>query len=432
MEEFRVAFMGETSEIGVAELLSVLAHRGHTGRLTIISDDGEVQIYLAGGKVILVSSSNHALRLGRILLRLGILDASNLDAAVREQDVQGGKRPLGQILLDAGWVTKEDLERAAEEQCVEALTRVIVANHGTFMFTRDARPKTKTGLVALKTDRIVLEASRRADEMMTLRSLLPPASSPLTITPKSLNRSEDMPVLERQVLDQLANQTGTLVDLSERISTEEVSLWRAVVNLHERGMIDARSIAEDDDQVPIDLAPARTLEEVVRLGALEMPTPPTKVPSLADVRAGTPAGSQSIVAITLVVREVIASFNAGLTLRAFASFSDDHFRRQGPLPAEDIEALRGPVRPLRAEEQETFLAVRDVRVLRDGRISAILHTHVPVAGECKKVLVFARGSDTWQIDAVIEAPNPSGSTMTSILALSADPTLLSAQAVRSR
>ena len=76
----------------------------HTGRLTILSDD-EVQIYLAGGKVILVSSNKHALRLGRILLRLGIVESAHLDAAVREQDKQEEMRPLGQILLDAGWVT---------------------------------------------------------------------------------------------------------------------------------------------------------------------------------------------------------------------------------------------------------------------------------------------------------------------------------------
>ena len=55
-----MAFMGETAEVGLAELLSVLAHRQHTGRLTIISEGEEAQIFLDDGKVVLISSSNPA------------------------------------------------------------------------------------------------------------------------------------------------------------------------------------------------------------------------------------------------------------------------------------------------------------------------------------------------------------------------------------
>ena len=99
-----MAFMGETEEVGVAELLQVLAHRKHSGRLSITAEGEEIQIFLGNGKVILVSSSNHALRLGRVLVRLGMLSATQLDAAVREQDLPGSGRPLGQILVDANWI----------------------------------------------------------------------------------------------------------------------------------------------------------------------------------------------------------------------------------------------------------------------------------------------------------------------------------------
>src|SRR5262249_5179294 len=111
LEESRVAFMGETEEVGVAELLSVLASRRHSGRLSITAEGEEIQIFLAHGKVVLVSSSNHALRLGRVLVRLGFVTAAQLDAAVREQDLPGSGRPLGQILVDAGWISREQLAK---------------------------------------------------------------------------------------------------------------------------------------------------------------------------------------------------------------------------------------------------------------------------------------------------------------------------------
>jgi hypothetical protein len=415
--EFFVAFMGETVEIGLAELLSVLAHRGHTGRLTIISEGEEAQIFLDGGKVILVSSSNHALRLGRILLRLGILTVDQLDNALREQDVQGGRQPLGQMLIEAGAVTADDLARAAEEQCIEALTRVMVSRHGTFMFNRDVKPLAKQGLVALNTDRIVLEASRRADEMVTLRSLLPNAHARLTVDQQVGNPTgEQFTALERRVLDALHNGAGSLADLGRDVTVEEVSLWRTVVSLRERGSIVAQEGDDPDDERELqELLRERTVDEVIQLCAEGARALTNRVPTLGEVRAGSPAGSQTIAAVTVVVREVIAAFNAGLILRAFASFSDDHFRRRGALPADEIVALRAPSHPLPVEDQETFLAIRDVRVLSDGRISAILLTREPTVGETRKVLIFTQKQRQIQIDAVIEAPSPQAPTVASVL-----------------
>gem|GEM_PF-1258220 len=399
-----VAFMGETSEIGVAELLSVLANRKHSGRLTIISDGEEVQIYLQDGKVVLVSSSNHALRLGRILVRLGLLEHTYIDAALREQDVQRGSRPLGQILIDSGWIEPEQLERAAEEQCIEALTQVIVSNHGSFMFNRDALPQTKKGLVALNTDRIVLEASRRADEMMTLKSLLPEPTARIAIAPrKSPTNPDEINQHEKHVLDSIGAGASTLNELTRRVSIGEVALWRSIVRLRERGVIQVCS----DHVHAYPVSPTvreRSVEEIAELCDSPTGTLITRVPSLGDFRTGTPASSQLIAAITVVVREVIAAFNAGLTLRAYAHFSDDHFRRQGKMPEEDLRILRAPAYPLREEEQETFLAVSGVCMLKDGRAGSILHTWIPSVGECKKVLIYEKDDDRWLIDGVIETP----------------------------
>jgi hypothetical protein len=394
--------MGETAVIGLAELLSVLAARRHSGRLTIISEGEEAQIFLDDGKVILVSSSNHALRLGRILLRLGILTDAQLESALRQQDAPGGGRPLGQILLDAKVVAEADLVRAAEEQCIEALTRVMVSKEGSFMFNRDAKPRARQGLVALNTDRIVLEASRRADEMVTLRSLLPRPSAQLVLARgQSFDR---LSTHEKQAVEILRSRSGTLDTLVRTVSMDEVSLWRTVVSLRERGLIVAHGAGYLEE--PAEVAETRAVEEVVRLCAEGAERVSNRVPSLVEVRAGVPAGSQTIAAVTVVIREVIAAFNAGLTMRAFVNFTDDHFRRSGPLPEEEIAMLRAPAHPLPAEDQETFLAIRDVRLLEDGRVSAILSTLLPAIGETKKLLIFARQGDRWQIDAVIEAAQP--------------------------
>lgn len=398
--------MGETSDVNLADLLSVLARRLHSGRLAISLEGEEIQLFLDQGRIISVSSSKHGMRIGATLMRLGILDSVRLEEAVRAQEESGTMRPLGELLLQNGWVTRADLARAAEEQCIEALTRVIVAQQGTFMFSRDAAPRAANALVTLNTDGIVLEASRRADEMVTLRSLLPPAGTRMGLARPAPATIENLTGWEARIVEALAKGPGTLAEIEARVPGDEIALWRAIVGLRERGVLATMGtdvlVAEETMAIEPERLPDRSADEIVALG--QTGAAMTAVPLLADIRTGTPASSQTVAAVTLVVREVISAFNAGSPLRAFVHFSDDHFRRQGPLSPEEIEVLRAPVRPLPPEEQETVVAVSDVRQLADGRVSTILISHYPSLGEIRKVLIFVRIDDRWRIDAAVEVP----------------------------
>ena len=402
-----MAFMGETADIGLAELLSVLARHRHTGRLAVTLDGDEMQLYLERGQVILVSSTDHALRLGRLLIRLGIVQQDHLDQVLREQDRHGKGKPLGELLLAHGRVTKEQLARAASEQAIEALTRVIIAEHGTFMFSRGTKPTTRQGLVSLNADSIVLEASRRADEMMTLRTILPPRDAPLTLTPRSeWPAGETVNATEARVISALSEFPASLDELADRLPVLTVALWRAVVALGERGVL----VSLDESGAPIErhVEPlTRSGEELIELCTGQDQPQPAPIPSLLEVRAGVGASSQTVAQLVAVVREVIAAFNAGLILRAFAHFTDDHFRRQTGITREEIVQLSAPGKPLEPNEQETFVDIRDPRILYDGRVSAILVTSTGDVGEAQKLLIFSRPSDRWQIDAVIEPP-PTG------------------------
>jgi hypothetical protein len=389
-------------------LLLVLARRGHSGRLAISLDGEEIQLFLDAGQIVSVTSSNHGLRLGQMLGRLRVLNPERLEEAVREQEELGSPLPLGEILLQKGWVTRADLARGAEEQCIEVLVRVIVARQGTFMFSRDAAPRAATALVTLNTDGIVLEASRRADEMITLQSLLPADTAKLWLTHLGTGQLSGFTAQELRVLETLAQGAGTLAELTQRLPGDDIALWRAVVALRERGVVVARSSTGGSGLLLANpqLIATRLPEEIVALGregrsGRHVPD----VPTLAEIRIGAAASAQTVAAVTLVAREVIAAFNAGAPLRAFVHFSDDHFRRQGELTPEEIAVLQAPVQPLPPEEQETVIALREARLLPDGRVSAILVSHYPAVGDSRKVLIFVRTPDRWLIDAVIEVPH---------------------------
>ena len=232
-----VAFMGELSDIGVADLLYLLAIRRQTGKLTISANGDEVYLYLDDGQVILVTSSNQAVRLGRMLIRLGILDADRLRDALQEQEIAGRDRPLGSILIARGWISDDDLGRCVEEQCIEALARVITADRGVFVYARGITASRRTEIVPLNTDRILLEATRRTDELSTLRGLLPPPTAPLVVGASIDAEADSLTDTEVLVAATLQSGAGSLAELVDQLGMDEITLWRTVISMRERGLL---------------------------------------------------------------------------------------------------------------------------------------------------------------------------------------------------
>ena len=160
-----------------------------SGRLSVVANGDEVSLYIDHGKMVLVTSSNMALRLGRMLVRLEFLTNDRLREALRLQEQMSGRRPLGSILIDGGFITEAQLHQCIEEQCIEVLARIIAAESGIFVFHRESRVSPQTEIVPLNSDRILLEATRRTDEITRLRTMLPDELAPLMLGPTIRERS---------------------------------------------------------------------------------------------------------------------------------------------------------------------------------------------------------------------------------------------------
>lgn len=241
-----MAFMGELADIGVTDLLHLLDVRRQTGKLTISANGDEISLFLEEGRLVFVTSSNLSLRLGRVLLRLGLIDEIQLRKALQEQESGGTHRSLGRILVDRGWLAEYDLARCVEEQCIRAMARVIAGDSGVFVWTRGTRASMGVEVVPLNTDRILLEAIRRTDELMMLSDRLPPPDAPLLICTWKDDAIESMTEAEFQIASALQSTAGSLAELTEQVALEEVAIAQTVVSMRERGLILAGNEPRDE------------------------------------------------------------------------------------------------------------------------------------------------------------------------------------------
>jgi hypothetical protein len=134
-------------------------------------------------------------------------------------------------------VTDTQLQACVEEQCIEILARIIAADSGIFVFHRDSRVSARTEIVQLNSDRILLEATRRTDELSALKSILPEAGDVLMLSPSIDNHADQLNDAEVQIASVLYGRPATLRELTARIGLEEVLLWKTIVSMRSRGWV---------------------------------------------------------------------------------------------------------------------------------------------------------------------------------------------------
>jgi hypothetical protein len=236
--------MGELGDFDVGGILQLLSLRRSTGKLRITAHGDEVDLFVAGGRITLVSSTRWPIRLGHVLQQRGLLTSEQLRTALLEQEMADPPQALGQILIDHGWITPAQLTEGIIEQCVAVLARIVSATEGSFIYTSKAKIPPQLTPIPLDADRILLEAARRVDELGSLRSLLPDPSQPLTVTPAIDRDGLLLTNTEARVVSALRNGAESLMDVAEQVDMEESLLLLTLAFLRDRGLIVAEPRSE--------------------------------------------------------------------------------------------------------------------------------------------------------------------------------------------
>ena len=127
---------------------------------------------------------------------------------------------------------------------------------------------------------------------------------------------------------------------------------------------------------------------LVQSAALGTPIAPQVPPS-----GGVPADRDVTAAAEELVAEQVACTNAGDLPRAASLWSDDYVRRLlGGLSIEVLTELSTPT-PLPEVDQAVLKSVQDVRVLDDGRMSAVVTTT-----DATSLVVFVESDGRYLID----------------------------------
>jgi len=179
---------GDFEGLTLASILQLLCNDQKTGILTVTRDDYESRVYFDQGTIIYASASGKQSRLGFLLSNDGIISAQQLQKCL--SFAKSENLYLGNVLVQKGYISRETLKKYNTKQAEIILYNLLFWEKGKFEY-RDARLNLKNMIVTqLNPMKLILEASRRIDELSVLKKVIPSDKLVFTMSGKVQSKDE--------------------------------------------------------------------------------------------------------------------------------------------------------------------------------------------------------------------------------------------------
>lgn len=229
-----MALEGSLEEVGLADILQLLALGQKTGCLSVTDGSNFGYIYFDDGKIIYASVLNRPDRLGELLVRNDVVTRDELARGMKEQGHRPGER-LGEILVEEGFLSEDELHEWIRVQIEEAVYHLFTWNEGTFYFEPDREPE-QSGLylARINADALLMEGARRVDEMSLIEKKIPSRDLVFALEREPEGEDVDLTEAEGKVLP-LVDGQRTVDEIVRASGLVEFEAMKALFGLIQAG-----------------------------------------------------------------------------------------------------------------------------------------------------------------------------------------------------
>jgi hypothetical protein len=167
-----MALSGTLKDFNTGALFQLIGQEQKTGVLKLSRDKEEVLVHFQAGALVRAESNarEDKDKLGRMLLRAGLINPLQLDAALEEQ--RRTLRRLGDILVGQGVVQRDDLKAMAQLQTSETVYPLFDWKDGTYAFEQGEVDFDPEVHAAVRSETVLMEGFRRVDEWPRIKKVI--------------------------------------------------------------------------------------------------------------------------------------------------------------------------------------------------------------------------------------------------------------------
>jgi hypothetical protein len=205
-----MSFTGDLEHLPIVDVIQLLHATRKSGILRIGCRKGESQLVFKDGYIVSANHLNNSVRIGKILIDLGLITPEILDQTLKEQKDAGSERkPLIISLIERGSVNERDAYKGLEQLIEMTVVEILTWKGGTF--TLDVMPQSvadeyryfpeKMGReINVDTQGILMNALRIFDEKMRDGQLQEEEFSEEEFTLEEYDPDEEGPILSADLL----------------------------------------------------------------------------------------------------------------------------------------------------------------------------------------------------------------------------------------
>lgn len=230
-----MTLQGDFDTLFLASILQLLCNEGKTGILRATDGENKIQTFIRKGVIICVMGSEKKIRLGYLLTAEGLISEEQLQACLAAAKKK--KQALGKVVVENNYLTKQELQSLIHQQAEELVFNMLLWQKGNFVY-EDADLNLEGLMVTnLNLMKIIMEATRRVDEMSILLKRIEHDQVVYKIAAKSIEKEAlKLNPVESHILT-LINGERTLRQIVLDSQEDDFRVYKAMYSLISSSLI---------------------------------------------------------------------------------------------------------------------------------------------------------------------------------------------------
>ncbi len=263
-----MALKGSLRDFSLPDLFRLLNLSKKSGTLMLTLGDARGYVCFRDGEVFFATENWNRQPLGEKMVEAGIVTWEQVHEALDKQTGEDSSVRLGQLLIQLGHITQTQLEIFIEEQIQEAVFELLRWDQADFEFmAQDLFPDEDIGL-AIGTEELILEGSRRLDEWSRIVEKIPSMEVVFKMTPLKSRASNSINLTADQwVVLTFVDGRRTVRDIAEATSFSSMKSCKVLYELLTEGLLERVQSLHKPGSPPAPVPEPLTREETRELAA---------------------------------------------------------------------------------------------------------------------------------------------------------------------
>lgn len=237
-----MALVGNIRDFGLSDFLYLVDRGYKTGGLHLAHEQEMALLFFEKGKLVMAVRRPEDQQ-GDLLVRLGVLNADQLDQARQQLATRDHGATLTQVIVDEQIAGKDQIQSALQGFTEESVYGLFGWPEGEFRFEQNQRPAPDAPVIPtpISVDHLIMEGVRRIDEWGRIKDRIPSTDMVVRFLEQPGEKMKGVKLApEEWRIFARINGKDTLAEIAQKTSLSDFDVCRIVYGFLTAGLVEVQ------------------------------------------------------------------------------------------------------------------------------------------------------------------------------------------------